>query len=109
MAYKRLWAWTAVFIIMAIASGNCTMNNGQVNSGNDKCDCLNGGTCSHNDKYMACNCPTGFIGTKCETPAALISEKDKEFTIDQSYSYFYFQPTEINYYQIALKICLPEN
>lgn len=32
--------------------------------------CLNGGTCTDGVSYFSCDCPVGFCGTTCDSPAS---------------------------------------
>ena len=56
-----------------------------------------------------CVCPSNFIGQTCQTPAQPLSALPKERTIGQNYSYFFFEPQEVNFYRLNFSICMKSN
>jgi hypothetical protein len=72
------------------------------------CACLNGGNCSPLQPSR-CLCPPSYIGESCQLPATPISSSIISSSLSGNYSYFYFQPEQINYYKLVFNICMLEN
>lgn len=72
------------------------------------CGCLNGGSCSPLQPSR-CICPSSHIGESCQLPATPITSSYIISSLSGNYSYFYFQPEQINYYKLVFNICMLEN
>ena len=75
-----------------------------------KCPCENGGKCVTNTSV--CICKPNFIGENCSHPAVLLTDTPLNVTVTPNFSYLYFVPEQLSFYNIKLEFCLfkkPQN
>jgi hypothetical protein len=61
------------------------------------------------DYPQRCQCPASFLGPACHLPASKLSGDTVPASLSTAYSYFYFSPTEVNYFRLSLTLCMQAN